>query len=190
MFGLGLWTPVPTPMAVARVAAWAPPVLFLAAPVLAAGGGRAANPSARSPAAAAVSRTGACVRGSDPPRTDMRGHLVLTALLSLAAWQLCQAECRDPTAGRTQIQRSSSLFKLPPSLLRRLYQGVSYEALLQLADKAPVGLQALAPSQKRDMHDFFVGLMGKRTVVPGSPVDESQEPFATFGDPRDSLSTE
>uniref|UniRef100_A0A7M4EPU2 Tachykinin 3 n=1 Tax=Crocodylus porosus TaxID=8502 RepID=A0A7M4EPU2_CROPO len=118
----------------------------------------------------------------------MRGHLVLTALLSLVAWRLCQADCQDPTAGRTQ--RSSDLFKVPPSLLRRLYQGVSYEALLQLADKAPVGPQALAPPQKRDMHDFFVGLMGKRTVMPGSPMDENQEPFATFGDPQDSPSAE
>ncbi|XP_019411888.1 PREDICTED: tachykinin-3 [Crocodylus porosus] len=120
----------------------------------------------------------------------MRGHLVLTALLSLVAWRLCQADCQDPTAGRTQVQRSSDLFKVPPSLLRRLYQGVSYEALLQLADKAPVGPQALAPPQKRDMHDFFVGLMGKRTVMPGSPMDENQEPFATFGDPQDSPSAE
>ncbi|KAL7989775.1 hypothetical protein Chor_012441 [Crotalus horridus] len=69
----------------------------------------------------------------------------------------------------SEYSTNPNLYKLPLSLLRRLYggQGISYEALLRLSGKEEINPQTLASSQKRDMHDFFVGLMGKRTIEPG-----------------------
>uniref|UniRef100_A0A8C8RMR1 Neurokinin-B n=1 Tax=Pelusios castaneus TaxID=367368 RepID=A0A8C8RMR1_9SAUR len=37
-----------------------------------------------------------------------------------------------------------------------------------------------------DMHDFFVGLMGKRTSEPDDPTEGNKETFAGAGDPRHS----
>ncbi|XP_052666170.1 tachykinin-3 isoform X2 [Harpia harpyja] len=45
--------------------------------------------------------------------------------------------------------------------------GAAYAAVLQLLREEDAGPPA-AP-QKRDMHDFFVGLMGKRAAEPGRP---------------------
>ncbi|KAK9407266.1 tachykinin-3 [Crotalus adamanteus] len=72
-----------------------------------------------------------------------------------------------------QTKMNPNLYKLPLSLLRRLYgsQGISYEALLRLSGKEEINPQTLASSQKRDMHDFFVGLMGKRTIEPDNSME-------------------
>ncbi|KAJ7317792.1 hypothetical protein JRQ81_003954 [Phrynocephalus forsythii] len=127
----------------------------------------------------------------------MKSPLVLTMALFLLVAKLCYGYCvasqeqQMPsgiqTKGRTnhgEEQRSSDPYKLPPSLLRRLYddQGISYEALLRLSGKEEIGPQALAPSQKRDMHDFFVGLMGKRTTQPDIPIEDNKGTLTTFGD--------
>ncbi|XP_075593994.1 tachykinin-3 isoform X3 [Balearica regulorum gibbericeps] len=48
--------------------------------------------------------------------------------------------------------------------------GAAYAALLQLLREEDAGPPA-AP-QKRDMHDFFVGLMGKRAAEPGRPAGQ------------------
>ncbi|XP_040549977.1 zinc finger and BTB domain-containing protein 39 isoform X2 [Gallus gallus] len=45
--------------------------------------------------------------------------------------------------------------------------GAAVAALLQLLREEENGPPAPAPPQKRDMHDFFVGLMGKRAAEPG-----------------------
>ncbi|XP_065609936.1 tachykinin-3 isoform X2 [Cyrtonyx montezumae] len=45
--------------------------------------------------------------------------------------------------------------------------GTAVAALLQLLREEENGPPAPAPPQKRDMHDFFVGLMGKRAAEPG-----------------------
>ncbi|XP_065275180.1 tachykinin-3 [Emys orbicularis] len=118
----------------------------------------------------------------------MKSPLVLTVLLSLAAAKLCHTYCEgtqeQQTARGVQTKPSSDLDKLPTALLRRLYDGhrVSYEALLQLAGKDDARPKMPVPPQKRDMHDFFVGLMGKRTPEPDDPTDGNKETSAGFGD--------
>ncbi|XP_075759517.1 tachykinin-3 [Pelodiscus sinensis] len=118
----------------------------------------------------------------------MKIPLVLTVLLSVAAASLCHAYCdgnEEPqTARGLQMKTSADLYKLPPALLRRLYDGqrVSYEALLRLAGRDEARPKVLVPPQKRDMHDFFVGLMGKRTLELDDPADGAKETAASFGD--------
>ncbi|CAM5169011.1 unnamed protein product [Eretmochelys imbricata] len=118
----------------------------------------------------------------------MKSPLVLTVLLSLAAAKLCHGYCegteKQQTASGIQAKLSSDLYKLPTALLRRLYNGhrVSYEELLQLAGKDDARTKMPIPPQKRDMHDFFVGLMGKRTPEPDGPTDRNKETSTGFGD--------
>ncbi|KAM3845875.1 tachykinin-3 isoform 3-T3 [Vipera latastei] len=103
----------------------------------------------------------------------MKSSLVLTVLLSLLVAKLPRGYCIESLEQQmpsgVQTKMNPNLYKLPLSLLRRLYggQGISYEALLRLSGKEEINPQTLASSQKRDMHDFFVGLMGKRTIEPG-----------------------
>ncbi|XP_032067275.1 tachykinin-3 [Thamnophis elegans] len=106
----------------------------------------------------------------------MKCSLVLTVLLSLLVAKLCRGYCIESLEQQmpsgVQTKKNPELYKLPLSLLRRLYggQGISYEALLRLSGKEEINPQTLASSQKRDMHDFFVGLMGKRTIEPGMAI--------------------
>ncbi|XP_042307419.1 tachykinin-3 [Sceloporus undulatus] len=92
-------------------------------------------------------------------------------------------ECRQCLHILQVHMKSSDPYRLPPPLLRRLYdgQGISYEALLRLSGKEAIGPQALASSQKRDMHDFFVGLMGKRTTEPDNPTEDNKAKLTGFG---------
>ncbi|XP_067385798.1 tachykinin-3 isoform X2 [Emydura macquarii macquarii] len=126
----------------------------------------------------------------------MKSSLVLTVMLSLAAVKLCHAYCEgnqeQQTVRGTQTKPSSDLYQLPPVLLRRLYEGhrASYEALLRLLGKDDARSKVLVPAQKRDMHDFFVGLMGKRTPEPDDPTEGNQETFASLGDPKHSPNAE
>uniref|UniRef100_A0A8D0BR36 Tachykinin 3 n=1 Tax=Salvator merianae TaxID=96440 RepID=A0A8D0BR36_SALMN len=118
----------------------------------------------------------------------MKSPLVLTVLVSLLVAKLCHAYCIESQEQQMpsgiQMKKSSDLYRLPPSLLRRLYdgQGISYEALLRLSGKEEVSPQALASSQKRDMHDFFVGLMGKRTTESDNPAEVNKGTLTGFGD--------
>uniref|UniRef100_A0AAA9SQK6 Tachykinin 3 n=2 Tax=Bos TaxID=9903 RepID=A0AAA9SQK6_BOVIN len=84
---------------------------------------------------------------------------------------------------RPNIWKDSNLYQLPPSLLRRLYDSrvVSLDGLLKMLSKASVGPKESPLPQKRDMHDFFVGLMGKRNLQPDTPVDINQENIPSFG---------
>uniref|UniRef100_A0A9L0SNC6 Neuromedin-K n=1 Tax=Equus caballus TaxID=9796 RepID=A0A9L0SNC6_HORSE len=78
---------------------------------------------------------------------------------------------------------NSELNLLPPSLLRRLYdsRSVSLDGLLKMLSQASVDPKESSLPQKRDMHDFFVGLMGKRNIQPDTPVDVNQENIPSFG---------
>ncbi|XP_067319979.1 tachykinin-3 isoform X2 [Anolis sagrei] len=121
----------------------------------------------------------------------MKSPFVLTVLLSLLVAKLCHSYCvesqEQQPPSRIDVKKSSDPYRLPPSLLRRLYdgQGISYEALLRLS--AP---QALASSQKRDMHDFFVGLMGKRTTEPDQPIEDNKGKLTDFGNIKYSKTAE
>uniref|UniRef100_A0A5F5PQY8 Neuromedin-K n=1 Tax=Equus caballus TaxID=9796 RepID=A0A5F5PQY8_HORSE len=79
--------------------------------------------------------------------------------------------------------KNSELNLLPPSLLRRLYdsRSVSLDGLLKMLSQASVDPKESSLPQKRDMHDFFVGLMGKRNIQPDTPVDVNQENIPSFG---------
>ncbi|XP_066469703.1 tachykinin-3 [Tiliqua scincoides] len=126
----------------------------------------------------------------------MKTSPMLTVLLSVLVAKLCCAYCitdeqQMPSGMQTKVrmirtteEKSSDPYKLPPPLLRRLHdgQGISYKALLRLSGKEEVNPQALSSSQKRDMHDFFVGLMGKRTTEPDNPTDMNKGTLPGFGD--------
>uniref|UniRef100_A0A670KES8 Uncharacterized protein n=1 Tax=Podarcis muralis TaxID=64176 RepID=A0A670KES8_PODMU len=130
-----------------------------------------------------------------PKRRSESSRAVLRCRRPQPRHRLPSARERAPRTSR-QIallrQKSSDFYKTPPSLLRRLYdgQGISYEALLRLSGKEEVNPQALASSQKRDMHDFFVGLMGKRTTEPDNPTDVNKGTLTGFGDLKYSLNAE
>uniref|UniRef100_A0A670KJK3 Uncharacterized protein n=1 Tax=Podarcis muralis TaxID=64176 RepID=A0A670KJK3_PODMU len=143
-------------------------------------------PSARE-RAPRTSRQIALLRQLSLPREErMKSPLVLTVLLSLITAKLCHAYCIESQEQQIpsgmQTKKSSDFYKTPPSLLRRLYdgQGISYEALLRLSGKEEV----------RDMHDFFVGLMGKRTTEPDNPTDVNKGTLTGFGDLKYSLNAE
>ncbi|XP_006867042.1 PREDICTED: intermediate filament tail domain-containing protein 1 [Chrysochloris asiatica] len=76
-------------------------------------------------------------------------------------------------------KKDLDLSKLPPSLLQRLLDNhsVSLDGLSQ----ASMGSKESSYPQKRAMHNFFVGLMGKRNIQPDTPLDVSQENVPSFG---------
>ncbi|ELV09248.1 Neurokinin-B [Tupaia chinensis] len=105
----------------------------------------------------------------------MRSTLLFAAVLALSLTQSFGAVCEEseeqvvPSGGHSKKDRD--LYQLPPSLLRRLHdsRSVSLEGLLKALSKASIG----------DMHDFFVGLMGKRNIQTGT--EGNQENAPRFG---------
>ncbi|XP_014335586.1 tachykinin-3 isoform X2 [Bos mutus] len=116
----------------------------------------------------------------------MRSALLFAVILALSSARSLGAVCEEsqeqvvPGGGHS---KDSNLYQLPPSLLRRLYDSrvVSLDGLLKMLSKASVGPKESPLPQKRDMHDFFVGLMGKRNLQPDTPVDINQENIPSFG---------
>ncbi|XP_030324092.1 tachykinin-3-like [Calypte anna] len=96
----------------------------------------------------------------------MRSHPALAALLVLA---LPFALARRPPAPPDPAPPAQAM-TVPEPLPRRARDstGAAYAALLQLLEEEEAGGPAPAAPQKRDMHDFFVGLMGKRAEGRGS----------------------
>uniref|UniRef100_A0A8D1D311 Neuromedin-K n=1 Tax=Sus scrofa TaxID=9823 RepID=A0A8D1D311_PIG len=116
----------------------------------------------------------------------MRSTLLFVAILALSlAWSL-GAACEEsqeqlmPSGGHSK--KDSNLYQLPSSLLRRLCdsRSISLDGLLKMLSKASVGRKQ-PRGEGRDMHDFFVGLMGKRNIQPGTPVDGNQENAPSLG---------
>ncbi|XP_020845937.1 tachykinin-3 isoform X2 [Phascolarctos cinereus] len=118
----------------------------------------------------------------------MRSTLLLMAILVLSVGRSCQAVCEESQeqgafgGGHSKVL---DLYQLPPSLLRRLYnsRSLSLDGLLRLLSKTSMDPKESMDFQKRDMHDFFVGLMGKRNIQSEPPM-ENQENFPGFGDPK------
>ncbi|XP_061272750.1 tachykinin-3 isoform X2 [Bos javanicus] len=116
----------------------------------------------------------------------MRSALLFAVILAFSSARSLGAVCEEsqeqvvPGGGHS---KDSNLYQLPPSLLRRLYDSrvVSLDGLLKMLSKASVGPKVSPLPQKRDMHDFFVGLMGKRNLQPDTPVDINQENIPSFG---------
>ncbi|KAI4586622.1 hypothetical protein MJG53_004409 [Ovis ammon polii x Ovis aries] len=117
----------------------------------------------------------------------MRSALLFAVILALSLARSFGAVCEESQEhvgpGGGHSKKDSNLYQLPPSLLRRLYDSrvVSLDGLLKMLSKASVGPKESPLPQKRDMHDFFVGLMGKRNLQPDTPVDINQENIPSFG---------
>ncbi|KAI5759436.1 TAC3 [Gulo gulo luscus] len=117
----------------------------------------------------------------------MRRALLLAAILAISLAYSLGAVCEDsqeqvvPAGGHNK--KASDLYHLPPSLLRKLYdsRSVSLDGLLKMLSKASVDPKESSLPQKRDMHDFFVGLMGKRNIQPDTSIDVNQENVPSFG---------
>ncbi|XP_036750858.1 tachykinin-3 [Manis pentadactyla] len=117
----------------------------------------------------------------------MRSTVLFAAILALSlAWSF-GAVCEEPqeqvAPRRGHSKMDQELYQLPPSLLRRLYDShsVSLDGLLKTLSKASMDPKELSLLQKRDMHDFFVGLMGKRNTQPDNPTDVNQETIPSLG---------
>ncbi|XP_067170046.1 tachykinin-3 [Apteryx mantelli] len=97
----------------------------------------------------------------------MRSCLVLAVLLSLAL-RLAHGPgaAAAPRPGHGLPTKRGSGPDPPAAALPRGAPGAAYAALLQRLRAEEPAPGALGPPQKRDMHDFFVGLMGRRTAEP------------------------
>ncbi|TEA31718.1 hypothetical protein DBR06_SOUSAS22610060, partial [Sousa chinensis] len=116
----------------------------------------------------------------------MRSALLFAVILALSLARSFGAVCEESqeqvVPGGSHSKKDSNLYQLPPSLLRRLYdsRSVSLDGLLKMLSKASVGRKQ-PRAEGRDMHDFFVGLMGKRNIQPDNPIDVNQENVPSFG---------
>ncbi|KAI6050281.1 tachykinin-3 [Marmota monax] len=116
----------------------------------------------------------------------MRSALLFAVILALGLARTFGAVCEE---SQEQVvpggshSKDSDLYQLPPSLLRKLFDSrpVSLEGLLKVLSKASVDPKESSLPQKRDMHDFFVGLMGKRNSQPDNPTDVNPENIPSFG---------
>ncbi|XP_012587736.1 PREDICTED: tachykinin-3 [Condylura cristata] len=119
----------------------------------------------------------------------MRGSLLLAVILALSLAQSRGAVCEEPRApggpGGGHRKKEPESYQLPLPWPRRPdgSRPVSLEGLLRMLSKASVDRKESLPPQKRDMHDFFVGLMGKRNIRAGTRtlVDVNQEAVPSFG---------
>ncbi|XP_061061470.1 tachykinin-3 isoform X1 [Eubalaena glacialis] len=103
--------------------------------------------------------------------------VILALSLARSFGAVCEESQEQGVPGGSHSKKDSNLYQLPPSLLRRLYdsRSVSLDGLLKMLSKASVGPKESSLPQKRDMHDFFVGLMGKRNIQPGRNMWRSVE---------------
>ncbi|XP_059790644.1 tachykinin-3 isoform X2 [Balaenoptera ricei] len=108
--------------------------------------------------------------------------VILALSLARSFGAVCEESQEQGVPGESHSKKDSNLYQLPPSLLRRLYdsRSVSLDGLLKMLSKASVGPKESSLPQKRDMHDFFVGLMGKRNIQPDTPIDMNQENVPSF----------
>ncbi|KAM4795416.1 tachykinin-3 [Rhinophrynus dorsalis] len=109
----------------------------------------------------------------------MKNSMIGFAVLFLMAVRTCRGNCGEPQetqASSTQLKKSSDIYKLPVSFLKRFYDEDSYDGFVGLMGRRNSDSKDYSslPS-KRDMHDFFVGLMGKRNIQIRSPTDEEKE---------------
>ncbi|KAG8129486.1 hypothetical protein E2320_016264 [Naja naja] len=117
----------------------------------------------------------------------MKCSLVLTVLLSLLVAKLCRGYCIESLEQQmpsgVQTKKNPELYKLPLSLLRRLYggQGISYEALLRLSGKEEINPQTLASSQKLTFtFGRNMGLYPEMCTVPNALYTSLSNEFRGF----------
>nr|XP_055103722.1 tachykinin-3 [Symphalangus syndactylus]XP_055103723.1 tachykinin-3 [Symphalangus syndactylus]XP_055103724.1 tachykinin-3 [Symphalangus syndactylus]XP_055105065.1 tachykinin-3 [Symphalangus syndactylus]XP_055105066.1 tachykinin-3 [Symphalangus syndactylus] len=121
-------------------------------------------------------------RGAGDWEGTMRIMLLFTAILAFSLAQSFGAVCKEPqeevVPGGGRSKRDPDLYQL----LQRLFKShSSLEGLLKALSQASTDPKESTSPKKRDMHDFFVGLMGKRSVQPDSLTDVSQENVPSFG---------
>ncbi|XP_036108269.1 tachykinin-3 [Molossus molossus] len=111
----------------------------------------------------------------------MRSALLLAAVLalSLALGAVCEGS-------QEQVVRSGGRREKVPDInqLLKTLSGsgsVSVDELLKTLGRASKDPKKLSLLQKRDMHDFFVGLMGRRNIQPDTPIDVNQENVPSSG---------
>ncbi|XP_069828380.1 tachykinin-3 [Dendropsophus ebraccatus] len=109
----------------------------------------------------------------------MRNSALGLAILFFMAVRTCRGSCVEPqdTQGTAaQFKKSSDVYKLPASLLKRFYEDDSYDGFVGLMGRRNSDSKEFSSFPlKRDMHDFFVGLMGKRNLQTGNPSNEENE---------------
>ncbi|XP_050603328.1 tachykinin-3 [Macaca thibetana thibetana] len=125
---------------------------------------------------------GAGEAGSSQAAGTMRIMLLFTAILTFSLAQSFGAVCKEPqeemVPGGGHSKRDLDLYQL----LQRLFKShSSLEGLLKAMSQASTDPKESTSPEKRDMHDFFVGLMGKRSVKPDSPTDVNQENVPSSG---------
>ncbi|XP_008063430.1 tachykinin-3 [Carlito syrichta] len=104
----------------------------------------------------------------------MKSALLFTAIVALSLAQNFGAVCEG-----SQEQKDPSIYQL----LRGLFESrpVSLKDLLKELSKAATDSKGPFLPQKRDMQDFFVGLMGKRNTQPAFPTNVNQEKVSSLG---------
>ncbi|XP_075706289.1 tachykinin-3 [Rhinoderma darwinii] len=109
----------------------------------------------------------------------MRNSALGLAILFFMAVRTCRGSCADPQDTQdsgAQFKKSSAVYKLPASLLKRFYEDDSYDGFVGLMGRRNSDPREFSSLPlKRDMHDFFVGLMGKRNLQSGNPINEENE---------------
>ncbi|XP_032060619.1 tachykinin-3 [Aythya fuligula] len=106
----------------------------------------------------------------------MRSRAVLALLALALPLALARFAAAPPPGPALRSQNGPGPEPLLPVLPWRARggPGAAFAALLQLLREEDAGSPALASPQKRDMHDFFVGLMGKRMAEPGRAAGEDR----------------
>ncbi|XP_006093666.1 tachykinin-3 [Myotis lucifugus] len=105
----------------------------------------------------------------------MRGALLLAASLALCLvlGAVCE-ESQEQVVPRSGDRKVPSLEHLLNAITSHNSASVVDE-LIKILSQARKDPKKRSFLQKRDMHDFFVGLMGKRNTQPGTPTDVNQE---------------
>ncbi|XP_016079914.1 PREDICTED: tachykinin-3 isoform X2 [Miniopterus natalensis] len=113
----------------------------------------------------------------------MQRALLLAAILalSLALGGVCEESQEQVVPGRDH-REVPDINQLLKTLSETGY--FSVDDLLKFLGKANNAAEKLPLFQKRDMHDFFVGLMGKRNIQPDTPIDVKQQNVPSFGSPK------
>ncbi|XP_075055524.1 tachykinin-3 [Mixophyes fleayi] len=109
----------------------------------------------------------------------MKNSAVGLAILFLMAVRTCRGSCLEPQDAddsSAQFKKSSDIYKLPVSLLKRFYDEDSYDGFVGLMGRRNSDSKEFSSLPlKRDMHDFFVGLMGKRNLQAVNRANEEKE---------------
>ncbi|XP_032871593.1 tachykinin-3 isoform X2 [Amblyraja radiata] len=97
----------------------------------------------------------------------MKGFIALA--LASAFLEMCSTnhEGQLVADGGVLTKGSMNEEKLPHLFLKRFYDGLSYDGFVALMGRRMAGTKEIPVAQKRDLDDFFVGLMGRPNMELG-----------------------